>query len=75
MTVPASADDARKATEAEYGQYVATEAIDINGVRAFNEGDPVPVSHVERGVVQSYQVAKRNTKAAARATGADTEGK
>lgn len=32
----------------EYGTYVATEAIFYNGARAFNPGDPVPVSHVEQ---------------------------
>ena len=36
---------------------------------AFNVGDPVPASHVERGVVDSSQVAKRDTKAGKAATG------
>lgn len=54
-----------KAQKAEWGTYVATEPIDIGGARAFNAGDPVPASHVERGVVSSESVAKTNTKAAA----------
>lgn len=48
----------------EYGKYVATEAIFIGNARAFNPGDPVPVSHVENGVVRKDQVAGANTKAA-----------
>lgn len=42
----------------EYGTYVAAEAIYLGGARAFNPGDPVPVSHVERGVVHPDQVRK-----------------
>lgn len=42
----------------EWGTYVATEAIFVAGARAFSEGDPVPVSHVERGVVNADQVRK-----------------
>lgn len=57
-------EDYLKAQKAEWGAYVATEAIDINGARAFNAGDAVPVSHVERGVVSSESVAKTTTKAA-----------
>lgn len=60
-------DQLRAAQEAEYGTYIATEPIVVNGVRAFNVGDPVPKSHVERGVVQPEQVAKSSTKAAAKA--------
>lgn len=54
----------------EYGAYVATEPIDIGGARAFNVGDPVPISHVERDdpPVRKDQVARVNTKAAAAAT-------
>jgi len=59
---------------AEYGTYVATEPIVIDGVRAFNVGDPVPKTHVERGVVDSAQVAKTTTKAAATAQQAAREG-
>lgn len=38
----------RAAREAEYGKYVATEEIYIDGVLAFGKGYPVPISHVER---------------------------
>ena len=54
----------RKAQEVEYSTYVATEVILIDGARAFNVGDPVPASHIERGVVASDSVAKSTTKAA-----------
>lgn len=57
-------DEVRKAQLAEWGVYVAVEPINIGGVRAFNVGEAVPVSHVERGVVGAEQVAKRGTKAA-----------
>jgi hypothetical protein len=63
-----TADDAERAALAEWGVYVALEAIDIGGVRAFNRGEAVPVSHVERGVVSPDQVAKRTTKAGQEAT-------
>ncbi len=59
-----TAAEYRQALGEEYGQYVAVVDININGARAFNVGDPVPVSHVERGVVESDQVSKRTTKAA-----------
>lgn len=49
---------AKLEAEAEWGTYVALEPINIHGVRAFNEGHAVPVSHVERGVVDKSQVRK-----------------
>lgn len=54
-----------KEQASEWGAYVALEPIDINGARAFNPGDPVPASHVSRGVVSKASVAATNTKAAA----------
>lgn len=57
---------------AEYGTYVAVEPIFIDGTRAFNKGDAVPVSHVERNVVAAEQVAKRTTKAGKAATGEES---
>ena len=56
--VPQSVEEYLAAQKAEWGEYVATEAIDINGVRAFNAGDPVPKSHVDRKVVSADQVKK-----------------
>lgn len=50
--------------EAEWGEYVAKETITIDGVRAFNAGDPVPKSHVDSNIVDKSQVAKVGTKAA-----------
>lgn len=73
MTQPATAEDQREAQEKEYGVYVATETIFIGGARAFNVGDPVPVSHVEREnpPVNKDQVAKVTTKAGRAAAGLD----
>lgn len=31
----------------EYGTFVATQPINVGTARAYNEGDPVPVSNVE----------------------------
>lgn len=77
MTTPAeptTVEEVRAALAAEYGTYVALAPIDINGARAFNAGDPVPVSHVERGVVSADQVAKTTTKAGRAAAGIDEKG-
>lgn len=60
---PMTAEQLRAAQETEYGTYVAAHAIDIEGARAFNPGDPVPVSHVTRGVVSEDAVKKTTTKA------------
>jgi hypothetical protein len=49
----------RAAREAEWGTYVAIGVISIGGVRAFNPGDPVPVSHVTSGVVSEDEVERR----------------
>jgi len=75
LPVPATAEELREAQAKEYGQYVAVSAIDINGVRAFNEGDAVPVSHVENKVVRADQVAKVTTKAGREAAGITDEKK
>jgi hypothetical protein len=42
-----TAEQHKKAVEAEYGQYVATEPIHIDGVLAFAKGHPVPAGHVK----------------------------
>lgn len=68
---PATAEDVRKALAEEYGTYVAVAPININGVRAFNAGDPVPSTHVSRGVVDEGQVARITTKAGRAAAGVD----
>lgn len=59
------------AVAAEWGVYVASEVIYIGGARAFNAGDPVPASHVARGVVAPEQVAKTSTKAGKALAGID----
>jgi hypothetical protein len=74
-TPPATAAEYRDAQRAEYGTYVALVAIDIDGARAFNPGDAVPVSHVERGVVSTEEVAKVTTKAGREAAGITDENK
>lgn len=56
----------RTAVEKEYGQWVATEDIDIRGVPAFRRGDPVPKSHIDAGVVSRDSVVGRDTKTANR---------
>lgn len=53
----------QQAQEAEYSAWVAKETIFIGGARAFNVGDPVPKSHVDRGVVDKALVAKPESKA------------
>lgn len=63
MPDPMTPDDIRKAAQADYGTYVAKDTVIIDGVRAFNQGDPVPASHVERGVVSHDDVVKVSTKA------------
>lgn len=64
-------EDREKERLAEYSKWVALVPIDIYGARAFNPGDPVPVSHVERGVVQPHQVVSRDTKAGRAVTASD----
>jgi hypothetical protein len=64
-------DEFQAAQVAEYGRWVAKEAINIGGVRAFNPGDPVPASHVENNVVSKDQVVGANTKTAAAVTGSE----
>jgi hypothetical protein len=66
-----TAEQYREAQRAEYGTYVANVAIDIDGARAFNVGDPVPVSHINNGVVDEGQVSKLTTKAGRTAAGID----
>lgn len=63
MAEPTTDAELAAAQAKEYGTYVATETINIGGARAFNVGDPVPVSHVERGLVSQESVAKATTKA------------
>lgn len=41
-----------KARTEQYGKYRARGPIDLNGARAFNAGDAVPITHVEGGVRQ-----------------------
>lgn len=62
MSEPVTAEDVRAAQQDEYGQYVAATTIYLGGARAFNEGDPVPASHVTRGVVNPDQVVKTAKK-------------
>jgi hypothetical protein len=53
---PVTFTDHAAAIAEEYGRYVANQPIFIGGARAFNPGDPVPVSHLDRGLVQAQQV-------------------
>lgn len=65
-------EEYRQQQAAEYGTYVANKPIDFGGARAFNPGDPVPVSHVDRGLVSADDVEKTTTKAGKALT--ETEG-
>jgi hypothetical protein len=47
MTSPTTAAEYEAAQRAEWGTYVARVRIDYYGVRAYNPGDPVPVSAVD----------------------------
>jgi hypothetical protein len=66
---PKTAEQVLAEQAREYGQYVATGPIFVNGARAFNKGDAVPASHIERGVVAPGSVAKVTTKAGREAAG------
>lgn len=69
-------DEFQAAQTAEWDEYVAIAPINIGGARAFNPGDPVPTSHVERGVVNADSVARRQfmaSEAVTEAAEADTE--
>lgn len=72
--MPEPSTDAELAAEQarEYGTYLAKEPINIGTARAFNVGDPVPVSHVKRGIVSEDAVVKRSTKAGAAASNSTT---
>jgi hypothetical protein len=72
-TPPVTVEDREKERAAEYGTYVATGPILIDGARAFNAGDPVPASHVSGGVVREDQVAKVTTKAGRVAAGIEPD--
>ena len=71
--MPDTVDDLAKAQEAEYGTWVALQPIEHNGVRAYQTGDPVPVSNVAiYGYDKDGLVAKTSTKAAQAVTNPDT---
>lgn len=63
MTTPA---------EAEGWDYVALQPINIDGVRAFNTGDPVPNDHVKNHKLDEV-TAKVGTKKAKEAQGVTEE--
>jgi len=57
-------EDFAAAQEAEYATYVATEPILVDGARAYNPGDAVPASNVEKhGYVQLGVVRKADDPA------------
>jgi hypothetical protein len=66
---PRTVEQLEAEQRAEYGTFVATVPIYIDGARAFNPGHAVPVSHVERGLVREDQVAKLSTKVGRQAAG------
>lgn len=68
---PQTLDELEAEQQRIYGQYVAVAPIDLEGGRAFNPGDAVPIDHVDRGLVRPDQVAKLTTKAGRAAAGID----
>lgn len=54
-----SAEDHRLAVVEEYGQFVATTAITHDGVRAYNVGDSVPATNVDRWGYEGAGLVKR----------------
>lgn len=55
----------RTEQEKEWNTYIAVADITYNGARAYNAGDPVPASNVERhGYLTDKLVARIGTKAA-----------
>lgn len=65
MTSPdpfAAAREREAESAKEYGTYTAVDVIYLGGARAFNVGDPVPVSHVENKIVNAAQVSKTATE-------------
>lgn len=69
MSEPTTAAEQQAAIQTEYGTYVAAKVITIAGARAFNPGDPVPVSHVKNKIVTEDQVTKAKAPAAAESKG------
>lgn len=64
----------RKARAEEYGVWEAAGVIEFGGARAFNEGDPVPVTTVERlNLADLGLVRKQSSKAATEAADARAE--
>lgn len=67
---PMTLEQLKAAQAEEYGQHVAVTAIEHDGVRAYNRGDPVPASNVKRhGYEAAGLTAKVGTKAAKAALG------
>ncbi len=63
------AEDFAATQTANYSKWVAKVAIDIDGARAFNAGDPVPDDpHIKNGIVSRDLVVGANTKTAAAVT-------
>lgn len=69
-TEQAEWEERRAAQMKEYGLWVAVQPIDHGTARAYNIGDPVPISNVERhGYDADGLVAKRSSKEGKRALG------
>lgn len=61
---PATAEEAVEATRKEYSQYVAPDPIYVGTALAFNKGDAIPASTVERlGWASEGKAIKVGTKA------------
>lgn len=62
----------RKARAAEYGTWEAAGVIEFGGSRAFNEGDPVPASTVERLKLDELGLVRKQSSKAAQDAATDT---
>lgn len=51
-------EEFKAAQSHEWGQYIAKAPINLDNVRAFNAGDPVPAGHVSSGIVAADLVEK-----------------
>ena len=58
MSETSALDAALAAEQEEWGTYIAAVPINLNGIRAFNPGHPVPVGHVTSGLVDASFVTR-----------------
>lgn len=67
-------EERRKARAEEYGVWEAAGPIEFGSARAFNEGDPVPKSTVERLKLDALGLVRKQGAAGAAAPEAKSKG-